>query len=55
MAATLDADIKKVAIEALVAVKLEQHLSVNRASLVTYDQVRREIQASIEARQPVRI
>ena len=45
--AALDEDIKTVALEALPSNK---HLAMNRARLITYEQVRSEIQAYIEAR-----
>ena len=48
--AALDDDIKTAALEALVPGELEQHLAMNRARITTYDQVRAEIQAYIEAR-----
>ena len=47
----LDDDIKTAALEALVPSELEQHLAMNRAQLITYEQFRSEIQASMEARQ----
>lgn len=47
---SLDDDIKTSALEALVPQELEQHLAMNRARLPTYDNVRAEIQAYIEAR-----
>ena len=49
-AAALEKDIKTFAFEALVPSELEQHLAMNRARLTTYEQVRSEIQAYIEAR-----
>ena len=45
--ATLDEDIKTAALEALVPSELEQHRAMNRARLLTYDQVRGEVQAHI--------
>ena len=48
--AALDDDIKTAALEALVPSELAQHPAMNRARLITYEQVRREIQAYIEAR-----
>ena len=39
------------ALEGLVPCGLEQHLAMNRVRLITYEQVRSEIQAHIEARQ----
>ena len=48
--AALDEDIKTAALEALVPTELEQHLAMNRARLITYGQVRNEIQAYTEAR-----
>ena len=48
--AALDEDIKTAALEALVPSELEQHLAMNRGRLITYEQVRSEIQAYIEAR-----
>ena len=45
----LDEDIETAALEALPS-ELEQHLAMNRARLITYDQVQCEIQAYIEAR-----
>ena len=47
--AALDEDIKTAALGALVPSELEQHLAMNRARLITYEQVRNEIQAYIEA------
>ena len=47
----MDEDIKTAALEALLPSGLEQHLAMNRARLVTYDQVRSGIQAFIKARQ----
>ena len=44
----LDVDIKTAALEALVPSELEQHLAMNRARLITYEQFRSEIQAYIE-------
>ena len=46
--AALDEDINTAALEALVPSELEQHLAMNRARLITYAQVRSEIQAYIE-------
>ena len=46
----LDDDIKTAALEALFPGELEQHLAMNRARLITFKQVRSEIQAYIEAR-----
>ena len=46
----MDEDIKTAALEALLPSGLEQHLAMNRARLITYDQVRSGIQAFIEAR-----
>ena len=43
-------DTKTAALEALVPDELEQHLAMNRARLITYEQVRSEIQAYIGAR-----
>ena len=43
-------DIKTAAFEALVPTELKQHLVMNRARLITYEQIRSEIQAYIEAR-----
>ena len=48
--AVLDDDVKTAALEALVPGDLEQHLAMNRSRLSTYQQVRSEIQAFIEAR-----
>ena len=48
--AALCEDIRTAALEALVPSELEQHLAMNRARLITYEQVRSEIQAHIEAR-----
>ena len=48
--AALDEDIKTVAREALVPSELEQHLAMNRARLIKYEQFRSEIQGCIEAR-----
>ena len=48
--AVLDADIKKAALEPLAPSELEQHLAMNRARLITYEQVRGEIQGYIGAR-----
>ena len=41
----LDEDIKTAALEALVPSELGQHLAMNRSRLITYGQVRSEIQA----------
>ena len=41
---------KAAALEAHVAGELEQHLAMNRARLIAYEQVRSEIEAYIEAR-----
>ena len=38
------------ALEAFLQSELEQHLAMNRARLITYEQVRSEIEAYIEAR-----
>ena len=46
----LDDDIKTAALEAVVPGELEQHLAMNRARLITHEQVRSEIQAHVEAR-----
>ena len=46
----LDEDIKTAALEALVPSELEQHLAMNRARLITYEQVRSEIHDFIAAR-----
>jgi hypothetical protein len=46
----IDDDIKTAALESMVPPELEQHLAMNRARLPTYDHVRAEIQAYIEAR-----
>ena len=43
--AALDDGIKTAALEALVLGELAQHLVMNRARLITYEQVRSEIQA----------
>ena len=48
--AALDDDIKTAAPEVLLSAELEQHLVMNRARLITYEQVRSEIHAYIEAR-----
>ena len=48
--AALDEDVKTAALEALVPRELEQYLAMNRARLITYEQVRSEIQAYVEAR-----
>ena len=48
--AALDEDIQTAALEALVPSTLEQHLSMNRARQISYEQVRRVIQPNIEAR-----
>ena len=48
--AALDEDIKTAALEAPVPSELEQHLAMNRARLITYEQVRSEIQAHTEGR-----
>ena len=45
-----DEDIKTAALEALVPCELKQNLAMNRARLMTYEQVRSEIQAYNEAR-----
>ena len=50
MTAALDEDIKTAALEALVPRLLEQHFAMNRAQLITYEHIRSEIQAHIEAR-----
>ena len=50
MTTVLDEDIRTAALEALVPSELEQHLAMNRARLITNEQVRSEIQACIEAR-----
>ena len=47
----LDDDTKTAALEALDPCELEQHLAMNRARLITYEQVWSEIQAYIESRQ----
>ena len=47
--AALDEEIKTAAREALVPSVLEQHLALNRARLITYEQVQSAIQACIEA------
>ena len=49
-AAALDEDIQIAALEALVPSALEQHLAMNRARLIAYEQVRSVIQPNIEAR-----
>ena len=49
-ATALGDDSKTAALEALVRGELEQHLAMNRARLITYEQVRSEIQAYIGAR-----
>ena len=46
----LDEDIKTAALEALVPSELNQHLAMNRARLITNEQVPSEIQAYTEAR-----
>ena len=46
----LDDEIKTAALEALVPGESEPHLAMNRARLITYEQVRSEIQAYVEAR-----
>ena len=46
--AALGEVIKTAALEGLVPSELEQHLAMNRARLITYEQVRSEIQAYIE-------
>ena len=43
--AALDEDIKTAALEAYVPSEFEQHLGMNRARLIKYEQVRSEIQA----------
>ena len=48
--AALDGDIKTAALEALVPSELEQHLAMSSARLITFEQVRSEIQAHTEAR-----
>ena len=45
-AAALDESIKTAALEALAPSELEQHLAMNRARLITHEQVRSEIQAA---------
>ena len=45
----MDHDIKTAALEALVPGELEQHLAMNRARLITYEQVRSYIQVNIVA------
>ena len=45
-----DEDIKTAALETFVPSELEQHLATHRARPITYEQVRSEIQANIEAR-----
>ena len=50
MTKALDEDIKTAALEARVPSELEQHFVMNRARLITYEQVRSETQAYIKAR-----
>ena len=47
----LDEDILVSSLESLVPADLEQHLAVNRSRLPTYDKVREEIEAYLEAKQ----
>ena len=47
--AALDEDTTTAALEALVPSESKQHLAVNSARLLTYEQVRSEFQAYIEA------
>ena len=49
-AAALHEDMKTAALDALVPSELEQHLAMNHARLITYEQVPSEIQAYTEAR-----
>ena len=48
--AALEENIKTAALEALVQAELKQHFAMIRARLITYEQVRSEIQAYTEAR-----
>ena len=43
MTTALDEDTERAALEALVPGELEQHLDMNRARPITYEQVRSEI------------